>query len=248
MFSIPIGASVMGAEHLETLSGNQDAHVYGQVMYDDFLYTYGIVADGMGARKFSGAGGAFAVAKSEEILLDLLAVKANRDTFNSNHSFVPQQLYNQMLTWLSSRFDAPPAKLEAQILDYYMFTLMGFVIGPEVTILFRAGDGIFGLNGELFVKHDKAPEYMALHLLPVGSKFRRPNLKREFEVFAYYTRSIHEVLIATDGLIKLQEFLKQGLLTISNSSMLLRALIALVRRELLRDDGTIILTRRANEA
>jgi len=97
------------------------------------------------------------------------------------------------------------------ILNYFLFTVVGFVINPESTIVFSAGDGIFGINfqsgGILRVLGPfpgNAPPYPAYSL--IGSAVVSDPKLLGFKLQAVdLTRDIESLIIGTDGTIDLAE-------------------------------------------
>src|SRR5205807_1514147 len=84
------------------------------------------------------------------------------------------------------------------VADYFLFTALGFVIGPRRTILFGIGDGLVGLNGDVktIVAPDNAPPYLGYGLVP--SSLADETLP--FVVHASLpTADVQSLFVGTDG-------------------------------------------------
>ena len=89
--------------------------------------------------------------------------------------------------------------LAQQFMDYFFFTVIGFVVGGGKLIIFAAGDGVYYVNGE---RHqigpfpDNAPPYFAYRLLEGFDKHSH----RIRIVAEYPIEKVDNFLIASDGL------------------------------------------------
>lgn len=84
--------------------------------------------------------------------------------------------------------------------DLFLFTIVGFIITPKITVIFTLGDGTIYLNGEkVFVdKYDgNAPPYIAYNLVP--------NIDFPYDSLGFTIRSVvntyevQSILIGSDG-------------------------------------------------
>ncbi|MFA6158377.1 MAG: protein phosphatase 2C domain-containing protein [Candidatus Paceibacterota bacterium] len=98
---------------------------------------------------------------------------------------------------------AMDASLPRVVMDYFLFTLIGFVVTPHGAFVFSIGDGVYCLNGQvtrLEPAEGNKPAYVGYGLLrsdqhdsdPEACKFKVP--------VAVLTESVESILVGTDGL------------------------------------------------
>lgn len=81
------------------------------------------------------------------------------------------------------------------MLDYLSATILGFVDDGETLVVFRAGDGVIIVNGEISViDQNDTPEYPSVSVNSPGAGF---------EVTSHVSSEIRQLALATDGLKKL---------------------------------------------
>ena len=211
--------SVIGCAHIRINKNNQDA----VLIKSTADYVIGIVADGCGSKTHSEVGAWFGV----EILVEAIA----------NH--LPQSLTEETLDTIGEQVIDRLPKL-SNFQDYYLFTLLGFVVTSTDTIVFGCGDGLFSINGDLsqLSFENNAPPY----LIYPGTKL---------EVYQHIpTEELTSIVIATDGL---EDWLKAKDLNqfsqldkyFKNPDQVRRTLaIAQKKESLLADDTTLITLRR----
>ena len=211
--------SVTGREHIRINKNNQDA----VLIKSTADYVIGIVADGCGSKTHSEVGAWLGV----EILVEAIA----------NH--LPQSLTEETLDTIGEQVIDRLPKL-SNFQDYYLFTLLGFVVTSTDTIVFGCGDGLFSINGDLsqLSFENNAPPY----LIYPGTKL---------EVYQHIpTEELTSIVIATDGL---EDWLKAKDLNqfsqldkyFKNPDQVRRTLaIAQKKESLLADDTTLITLRR----
>ncbi len=91
--------------------------------------------------------------------------------------------------------------------DYFLFTLVGFVVTAEHTITFSIGDGIVAINGDIWQLGpfpNNAPPYVTYALMPDVFPYDAALLQFKIHAFSP-TDSIDSALIATDGMQELIE-------------------------------------------
>ena len=211
--------SVTGREHIRINKNNQDA----VLIKSTADYVIGIVADGCGSKTHSEVGAWLGV----EILVEAIA----------NH--LPQSLTEETLDTIGEQVIDRLPKL-SNFQDYYLFTLLGFVVTSTDTIVFGCGDGLFSINGDLsqLSFENNAPPY----LIYSGTKL---------EVYKRIpTEQLMSIVIGTDGLEDwleakdLSQF-SQSDKYFKNPDQVRRTLaIAQKTESLLADDTTLITLRR----
>jgi hypothetical protein len=171
-------ASIIGTTHRRMKYNNQDASYF---ICDDNIIV-GIVCDGCGSAAHSevGAqlGARFIAAKCIELFRD--------------SPFDVERLAKQIETYLKGLASiCSVGKTREFILDYLLFTLIGFVVKQDLTHIFWAGDGVVMVNDELtIIDRNNRPEYFAKTLL--GEEI-------EIEHHIYDTHTINHLMIGTDG-------------------------------------------------
>jgi serine/threonine protein phosphatase PrpC len=233
-------ASVLGNTHYKLYYNNQDAYQY----YQDNTCVIGVVADGCGSGSNSEVGSRLAVD---------FVVNFCRKHFG-NQPFDADFLQNSLLEFLRQVVKNQLVSDESEFIENYLyFTLFGFVVQPEQTCIFHSGDGLYLLNDkQVIIEQNNRPNYLAKNLLGGQS-----SLETEF----IETSKLNRLLVATDGLLHLNEKFSQdetveGMKSITdlfdqdvyfeNQVALPRLLTDLsLNKQILKDDTTAILIKRS---
>ncbi len=204
-----MSGTVVGKEHRYAGRNNQDAFMISEE--NDFLVA--VVADGCGSGKYSEVGaqiGCRLIAKSA-----LAQVRRMPDhSFLTDPSFW-ERVRQDALAEIRVLANQLGGSLSKVIEDYFLFTIIGAAIGPEVSVFFSIGDGVVIINGEItelgpFQKN--APPYLAYDL--VGSTIHDGDDFKFKIVCETPTSELDSFLIGTDGveeLISLSEKILPGL-------------------------------------
>ncbi|AFY40223.1 hypothetical protein Lepto7376_4094 [[Leptolyngbya] sp. PCC 7376] len=210
--------SVIGKEHRRVNKNNQDAIAIKSATD----YAIGIVADGCGSKAHSEVGAWLAV----ELLAEAIA------------THLPQPLTKQKIEEfgqnLLQNFPALP-----NFQNYYLFTLLGFVVTEEQSVIFGCGDGIYAINDEIkqISYEDNAPPYLIY-----------PETK--LEIYAEIsTEDLNSLFIGTDGI---EEWIQQKELSefwqsdkyFKNPDQIRRTLAIAQKKESLSKDDTTLITLR----
>lgn len=244
MFREPISASVPGGDHLEEQQNCHDFNFKGSLIVNGSLFVYGFVLDGMGAGRHSEIGAKLGGQKLESLTIQNLRCSEFRIS-EDNYSEFPEFIYVEMLAWMKAFIQLQqPLDVAEFVKDYLMFSIAGFLIAPEITLVIRSDDGVVQLNDEVQTFSAKSPKYLGHHLVPEGTKFKRHDIPDHFITTAYYTRSINRILVATDGLTgKITEDIWGA----TTDGALYRKLVVLQRNGKLTDDGSVVMTRRNSD-
>ncbi|WP_426755803.1 protein phosphatase 2C domain-containing protein [Myxococcus sp. Y35] len=180
-------ASVPGREHARAGRNNQDAlciraSAHGLVA---------VVADGCGSQPCSELGAQLGVRRVAQAVLARLAEGERVDA----PTFLPG-LREDVLRLLT----ALRADLGRDVIGDFLFTLVGAVVTPALTLVFSAGDGVWALNGEVHPLgpfSGNAPPYLAYalahgHDVPLATQALVP------------TEEVHALLVGTDGVADLE--------------------------------------------
>jgi Protein phosphatase 2C len=203
-FQIAAGSTI-GRDHREKGLNNQDFFVVGR--QEEMLV--GIVSDGCGSSPFSEIGAYFGC----NILVDFLLKKYDKMILTSEAKthdrtdYLFKEIKYGVISKLANVLETLPfERLSEKINEAFLFTLVGFVVTPDVTFTFSIGDGYIYLNGEGLeienpIKDDdqflNAPPYISYGLL---STTTYPN-PIEFTIHHHLpTEEVTSLLVATDGL------------------------------------------------
>lgn len=211
--------SIIGSEHQRVNKNNQDALAVRSA--DDYLL--GVVADGCGSCTHSEVGAWLAV----ELIAEAIAANPNAITDDDGCRELGEKVLRKL-----------PPQLPAE--KYYLFTLLGFVITPEETVVFGCGDGTLAINGEItrWEFANNAPPYLIYPTENLRIISRLP------------TENLESLLIGTDGLDDWQKYQElsdfwQQQKYFKNPDQVRRSLaIANKKKAVLRDDTSLISVRR----
>lgn len=195
-------ASVAGADHLRAGRGSQDAVVVLQ--RGPFLVA--LVADGCGAAPHSEVGARLGVLLLGRALLRRLeagAIGAGQLLACARDELLEE--LRRLALGLAGGDEGQP--LLAAVRDQLLFTLVGAVVGPEVTHCFALGDGLLCCDGEelrLGPFPDNAPPYLGYRLLegrlPPGFESGQLELR---PLFSRPTAVLGSLALGTDGALEL---------------------------------------------
>jgi len=92
------------------------------------------------------------------------------------------------------------------IAEYFMFTVVGYLITPSRTSVFSIGDGVYVLNGEvnrIGPFPDNKPPYLTYAISPADISITHPELIK-FQIHEVVpTDQVQSILIGTDGVVDL---------------------------------------------
>jgi len=163
------GGSVTGAQHIRLNRNNQDELAW----WTDGSYVLGVVADGCSAGARSEVGsriGARAVMKHIRSRLHLSGPGREVCPRVRLRSLL-RQADRALLSDLELAADLLGGDRRQTVIDYLLFTLVGFVVTPQITCVFSVGDGVYGLNGaktRLEPWRENEPAYPAYRLPGFG--------------------------------------------------------------------------------
>jgi hypothetical protein len=231
---------VTGRAHLIDGRNCQDAFHHLQFEVNGSPYYVGVVADGCGEGYSSEAGACLAAP---------FICQSIRNSLR-NHvplADVPNLLVHQLRRFLSLLLDAyaftDEIERETFIHRHLLFTLVGFVITPQQTLAFLAGDGVIQLNDTIYSTHEEAPSYITYPLV------RQSGQTVDMPCFTLYeipTASLQRLLVATDAWADEPELLAQ-VWQGSTPASLQRLLNRWSDAQHFRDDATIITVARLSK-
>lgn len=241
------GASIAGSDH--TMPGkpgyknNQDAYY----IYSSDRITIGIVADGCGSGVSSEVGSQIGVRLLGEII---------RTTLDRGSMLDWDRIRMALLGQISVLASAMGESLSTTVGDYFLFSVVGYVITPTETHIYYCGDGIYVVDGvvtQIGPFPDNAPPYVSYGLLgELGSILHTVSLS---------TDSITSIAVGTDGtdcIRELDSTLESWTSTdavFSNPDVLRRRLAMMNLEKIqngilipgpLKDDTTLVIARKSN--
>jgi hypothetical protein len=173
-------ASTIGHTHRKMGYNNQDAI---RVIDADPNAFIAVVADGCGSKSNSEVGAQLAVHFVAAEIARLIAGGQDwRELLQHAHGswaerFVAGQQVEDRVEFIG---------------DFMLYTLLGVVVEDEVTTIFRSGDGLFMVNGEVTaIDQQNQPAYLNYELMG------RDKPEMYFEQFV--TDEIDSLLVGTDG-------------------------------------------------
>lgn len=197
-------AQVVGRDHLFSRRNNQDAYAQAVFKYEFGEYAVGVVADGCGQGRSSEVGARLGV----KFILSEIARLFKSGLSNKD---IPKTLFPKIIGFLEGVIE--PYKFESEekaafIMDHLLFTINGFISGPDETVVFSYGDGLVILNQDIDLRDQRGqPDYIAYHL--VSSAFGL-SLPTTFDLYTIETQRLQKLAIATDGWVPELDLILEG--------------------------------------
>lgn len=188
-FEIAYG-SIIGRDHKETGKNNQD----GFYIFTSPEVIIGIVCDGCGSGQYSEVGAKIGVRITAEMIMrDIEQSNRRKQTLSPVNEKVRQNIITQLRILINSM----GANVSEIVNEYFLFTILGFLILPDRTYIFSCGDGIFIINNEIkslsFL--DNMPPYLAYEI--TGTSLKNA---LQFQIHKIIpTETVETILIGTDG-------------------------------------------------
>ena len=92
------------------------------------------------------------------------------------------------------------------IMEKFLFTILGCIITPENVFIFSVGDGVYFINDKIYnlgpFPHN-APPFIAYDCIPSTLFMNGPIENLDFNIQIYDTDSVESILIGTDGVLDL---------------------------------------------
>jgi len=190
--------NVIGRSHLVAGKNNQDAVKILEFKTSKGIYRIGIICDGCSEGKNSEVGAKltahFAVNRIFELVNDSFFLTKD----------IPKALYFSIQIFLMQLLEQYSSANEERFLfinDHFLFTIIGFIQGPNNTVVFSIGDGVIIINGDIqVIDQNDTPNYLAYHLvdgsyLGKGLYMATPHL----DVQAVKTNSLEKLAIGSDA-------------------------------------------------
>jgi hypothetical protein len=200
------GGSVRGTDHIRKGINNHDAiHMSYDAASDSVI---GVVCDGCGSGQDSEVG-----AKTAALLVSTsIARNLIYTPIAKIWPGVRQEVCSHIHTFALAMENGDAVR--QVIATKFLFTIVGFVINPQETVMFWIGDGyhsvagVVGEDGEQNIKtyvHEPAagncPPYIAYNLVNTSVDFGERGL--EFSSVTMPTEEVQGVMAATDGIMQM---------------------------------------------
>ncbi len=204
--------SVIGHDHVRTGKNNHDAWFVQGGFKGDFV---ALVADGCGSGLHSEVGAKLGVQMLGEAIISSFydgtgqCLRMNKMLGKGDFELLLRHVRKDVLKTLNNIMSRMVGRKSFTSVanDFFLFTIVGAIILPEVSVFFSLGDGTMIVNGEkisLGPFQDNAPPY-----LMYGSEFVKTALKEtnpdpdalNFTINRILpTEELENFLIGTDGL------------------------------------------------
>lgn len=200
----------MGFDHLSGRTNCQDAFAFGAVG----PYVFGVVCDGCGSGKHTEVGANLMAPYAARRLAE--AIKLKQQCGNGLISDIPPNLFVQLVNFVRWNLTLNEVAESAEdgatfINDYWLCTVLGFIIAPHSLLVFSAGDGSYVVNDivEVISSPDNAPHYLSYNCVSEGLLTDQSATPRRFEVEMFNADSIQRLMIATDGFLTDRKWVRE---------------------------------------
>lgn len=197
---------VPGRSHILDARNCQDALCSMSFEYNGQPYIVGVIADGCGEGKHSEVGA--------ELAVQFIAYEVRR-LVQDGKVDIPQTLFERLIHFLKGIVGAynfsDVREFVKFVNNHLLFTVIGFIVSPEQTLVFAAGDGIVVLNDEVHLREqNNAPAYIGYQL--IDRRYLQANtspLPTTFDMYSLPTKSLKRLAIGSDAWISEQPLLDQ---------------------------------------
>ncbi|MFH1192266.1 MAG: protein phosphatase 2C domain-containing protein [bacterium] len=186
--------SVRGRDHRETDKNNQDGFYIASAC--DALCA--VVTDGCGSGKYSEVGAKIGARLVTEAIMREIEQSIRRGIIPNP---VNEKVRQNVIAQLRILINAMGASVSEIVNDYFLFTIVGFLILPWETYIFSIGDGVFITNGNIvkLAFANNAPPYISYGITGSSLKDEKLNLLH-FQIHEIIpTENVESILIGTDG-------------------------------------------------
>ena len=186
------GGTVKGKIHKLDGKNNQDAYSF----YTDEDVVIGLVADGCGSGANSEVGARLAVRMIGEML------RAYAKTGGLFYPDCMEEIRLGFIEKLKSLAQGMGGSFSRVVVDYFLFTLVGFLVTKERTAVFSLGDGVQMINGEIRMLGPfpgNAPPYIAYGITSTSLGQDNPELLKFKIDYLVNTEDVECLLVGTDG-------------------------------------------------
>lgn len=238
---------VTGRGHLLYGLNCQDSFVAGAFEHSGHSYNLGILADGCSEGKKSETGAHLAVhylATSAKSLITS-GVPVNE---------IPGILFENLLGYITELVHIQCADASSYtevvsfVKDYLLFTISGYLIGPDTTVIFTVGDGIIAYNDFVDVRdEDDRPSYPAYHVIDKTVLVETASeLTKGFDTYVVPSEELQCLALGSDAwkedILEFRRLMTDP--SVKSVQRRMNVMSAVEKR--LYDDATLIVVRKCN--
>ncbi len=189
---------VIGQGHIFNGRNCQDSLRSTSFEIDDQKYFIGWISDGCSEGLYSEVGSSLA---TEFLTNRTIAFIKNAISLE----VIPSFLFEDLLIFLKINIEnqpfETPQQQSAYIKDFFLFTLIGFIIGPKHSIVMAYGDGLVIINEKVHKRdfNDESPYPGYLLVNPKYLSSTRRPISKEFDVYSIKTADIKKLAIGSDA-------------------------------------------------
>src|SRR5437867_3242541 len=197
---------VTGRNHILDGKNCQDALHQLAFERDGKTYIVGAIADGCGEGTHSEVGAQLAVQFIPYTVRDLLQQGISFEN-------LPTLLFEKLIDFLKNLIDSYNFSDIHEYIkfvhEHLLFTLIGFIIAPENTIVFAAGDGVVLINDDIYLREqDNTPTYIGYHLIEQRYLQAGPSLTA-FDLYHVPSDILKRMAIGSDAWLSERALLDQ---------------------------------------
>lgn len=196
------GGSVIGARHLSKGKNNQDSfHI--QKNNDTIV---AVVTDGCGSSKNSEVGAKIGAQNTVKIINSYLKQYVENRSAWKQDGAVWENINYDIVKNISNSVNQIKGGHVDVLMDYFLFTIIGFIITDDLTYIFNIGDGAWIENGninKIGPFPGNAPPFIGYACLKNNFLFKESlsSYNTDFNVKIFNTENIESLLIGSDGIL-----------------------------------------------
>lgn len=207
-FSVKPG-KVIGRGHILIGKNCQDSIRVKTIIDNEDTYHIAWISDGCSEGSYSEVGSNLA---TTYLLNKTISYIKNGVSEDLIPYFLFQDLANYLnfILQISDISDQKnPIEKVAFVKDHLLFTLIGYIIGPESTTILAYGDGVFIVNDQIYFRdfNDASPYPGYLLIDPQYLDPNRTPMNQFFDVYVYDTENIDKLAIGSDAWIQEKDLL-----------------------------------------
>lgn len=198
--------STRGQTHVHMLRNNQDAFVAIQQP----SVTVAVVSDGCGSGAYSEVGAQLGV----RLIARECAIRFADDASDTSIEETLQYIRTITLDHIQSLAHGMGGTVREIVDDFFLFTIVGVVVGKRLTFVFGIGDGVYAINGTLYELGpfpDNAPPYLAYGITGSTIATTQPSLLQLQAYAVLHTADVRSVIVGTDGVMDMVRAVQKNL-------------------------------------
>lgn len=179
-------ATIPGYDHIKTMKNNQDA----LCVLEKNNHIFGVISDGCGSGEYSEL--------ASRLTVTYFSHKIEKQILQDQiYNFLDYQIIvdRTYLTFIDFLENLKIFEKKSVFQNGGLATLIGFIIGPQDTLIYHVGDGVYLLNGQMqsLDNYDNTPPYPGYNIFSEHIKFNVEFCSR------IKTIAIDSLVIGSDG-------------------------------------------------